>query len=233
MDLCGNEKNKVIGYPERIKTIDFFYRKLNMTNKAYTIITLVSLLIFNIQCQTKEQKQEDKKESIVQKVETRLISIDEVTAFKEHSNEIYDIKELQTSYNKLEKLGEKSSEKFEFKLVAKKLHHNNTSYSNSLRQRITVSIFNYENAETTNQVKTDLLKCFPNDCSEVREGYSGGYKTTPAIYIFDERYIAVMNMRCEDEDGQWEKIKNDFLGRFRNENSKVIEAGCGKISWLE
>jgi hypothetical protein len=206
-----------------------------MISKTYKIITLISLLIFNIQCQTKEpkQEQEENKESIIQKLETRLISIDEITAFKEHSNEVYDIKELQTSYQKLEKLGNKSSEKFEFKLVAKKLHHNSASYSNNLRQRITVSIFNYENAEVTNQVKTDLLKYFPNDCSNIKEGQSRGCKTTPAIYIFDERYIAVMNMRCEDEDEQWEKIKDDFLERFRNENSKVIEAGCGKISWLE
>jgi len=202
-----------------------------MTSKAYTIIALISLLIVNIQCQTKEQ--EEKKQSINQNIETRLISIDDVNSFKDSLNKVYDIKELQASYRRLEKLEGKSSEKFQFKLVAKKLHHNNDSYSGNLRQRITVSIFNYPSTELTNQAKTDLLNCFPNDCSAIKEGHNMGYKTTPAIYIFDERYIAVMNTGCEDVDEEWEKTKNEFLMKFRNKNSKAIEAECGKINWLE
>ena len=46
----------------------------------------------------------------------------------------YNIEKI-SAYQKLHRLDGKSSEKFQFKLVAKKLHSND--YSKNLRQRIT------------------------------------------------------------------------------------------------
>lgn len=205
-----------------------------MINKKHQIISLILLALFTIQCSP--EKQQDDSNSSNEKVEipeARLIQTDEIHSFKESLKSIYTVEEMKPNRWQLKNLGEKSSENFIFKLVAKELHNNKNSYFFDRRQRIKVYIYNYPTSEIANEVTSALFKDFPFDCGPIKEGSKKGCKTTPTIYIFDTQYIAMMRISCEDTNEQWEQIMKDFLSQFRTKNSKVIEAKCGKIQWVD
>ena len=176
--------------------MQYNHNRLEMQNKLSKTIGLVILILVNVQCQT--EKQNNDEPIIIKESKTRLISQDEFSAFQDNLNTLYSIKEKQTTSNQLEKLSKESSQKFLINLTAKQLHNNKHSYFKDRRQRIRISIFNYPSLEFGRKAKTNLLNCFPSDCQRIKEGENIGAKTTPALYILDERYIAIIQISCED-----------------------------------
>lgn len=105
-------------------------------------------------------------------------------------------------------------------------------YNQKSYQRPEITILQFQNTSKCNKAKELLMNCFPNDCQKIEFDVSKSIKITPSIYLLSDMEIMIMKINCENEDGSWNKLKTKFK-RFAMENTKIIEAECGRIKWTK
>ena len=102
------------------------------------------------------------------------------------------------------------------------------NYKQIVSQRLFLGFYKYENKVKCSAALDSLLACFGNDCAKIKWGEQvSSLKATPSIYIVNDSEIIVCHIRCEQINNSWEIFKDELIHTFGEENSGVIESGCG------
>ena len=73
-----------------------------------------------------------------------------------------------------------------------------------------------------------LLNCYGTDCGKLKWGEEGkSLKTTPSIYLINNKEIIVCKIHCDHTNDFWTKFKNELTTKFGCGTSRIIDAGCG------
>jgi hypothetical protein len=131
---------------------------------------------------------------------------------------------------KLKKIG-KHKEIHTLHLKALNPHSNKNSYNKSVFSRIELSEFIYSNDSAFTYTQNELLKCFPNDCFNIKKGESKSIKITPSIIIFGSNKITTALTSCEHVDEKWIRFLSDFVNFYANDSDEIILNECGKLYW--
>ena len=94
--------------------------------------------------------------------------------------------------------------------------------------RLNLSFYNFEDSKKCKDAMNVLLNCFGGDCGKIEWGTPGQTaKTTPCVFVFNEREIITCSISCEQENGYWNGFKEDLIKTLREDPAKIMEAGCG------
>jgi len=95
-------------------------------------------------------------------------------------------------------------------------------------QRLYLSFYQYETSTQRSAALDSLLNCFGGGSGKLVWGVNGkSAKTSPCIYIINEKEIVACHIDYSYQNGIWEKFKYDLEKSFGNESSGIIESGCG------
>lgn len=101
-------------------------------------------------------------------------------------------------------------------------------YDQTVYQRLYLGFYQYETENQCLNALDSLLNCFGTDCGQVKWGENGtSLKTSPAIYLINQKEIIVCKIHCEHANDFWTSFKNDLVIIFGNRASGIIETGCG------
>ena len=103
-------------------------------------------------------------------------------------------------------------------------------YDQTVYQLLFLGFYQYDTEKQCSAALDSLLNCFGTDCGKIEWG--GGdnikyFKTTPRVYLINEKTIITCKIYCEHTDDFWTTFKYDLIMTFGNGASGIIEAGCG------
>ncbi len=101
-------------------------------------------------------------------------------------------------------------------------------YDQKVYQRLFLGFYQYDTDKQCTAALDSLLNCFGTDCGKIKWGdNSKSLKTTPTIYLINEREIIVCKIHCEHTNDFWTTFKHDLALTFGNGSSGIIDASCG------
>lgn len=101
-------------------------------------------------------------------------------------------------------------------------------YNQKVYQRLFLGFYQYENEKLCSSALDSLLNCMGTDCAKLKWGEEQrGFKTTPCLYLINEKEIIVCKIHCEHSNNFWVEFKNDLISTFRSDKTRVIDVGCG------
>lgn len=101
-------------------------------------------------------------------------------------------------------------------------------YDQTVYQRLFLGFYQYDTDKQCSAALDSLLNCFGTDCGKINWGDNGkSLKTTPTIYLINEREIIVCKIHCEHTNDFWTTFKHDLTMTFGNGTSGIIDSGCG------
>jgi hypothetical protein len=101
-------------------------------------------------------------------------------------------------------------------------------YDQTVYQRLFLGFYQYDTEKQCSAALDSLLNCFGTDCCKIKWGDNiKGFKTTPRVYLINEKTIITCKIYCEHVDNFWITFKHDLIMTFGNESSIIIDAGCG------
>ena len=180
-----------------------------------TIILLI--LIFALTSLTSKQDKlatdfQTSVDSFIKKYSADFKTVAET--FNSDGNDFILEKKVKTSWNKTVTLKRKTSFK--------------NKYDQTAYQRLFLGFYQYDTDKQCSAALDSLLNCFGTDCSKLKWGDNGkSLKTTPTIYLINEREIIVCKIHCEHTNDFWTTFKHDLTTTFENATSRIIDAGCG------
>ena len=103
-----------------------------------------------------------------------------------------------------------------------------SKYNQTVYQRLFLGFYQYDTEEQCSAALDSLLNCFGTDCGKIKWGDDvKAIKTTPIVYLINEKTIIFCKIHCEHTDNFWTTFKHDLIMTFGNGASGIIEAGCG------
>ena len=151
-------------------------------------------------------------DSFIKKYSTDFSTVTET--FDSDGNDFILDKKVRTSWDKPVTLKHKTAFK--------------NKYGQTVYQRLFLGFYQYDSGKQCSAALDSLLNCFGTDCGKLKWGDNGkSLKTTPTIYLINEREIIVCKIHCEHTNDFWTTFKNDLTTTFGNGTSGIIEAGCG------
>lgn len=101
-------------------------------------------------------------------------------------------------------------------------------YNQSVYQRLFLGFYQYTTNKECSAALDSLLNCFGTDCGTLKWGDNDkAIKTTPTIYLINDKEIVVCKIHCEHTNDFWTTFKHYLEMTFSSKNSGIIEAGCG------
>ena len=121
--------------------------------------------------------------------------------------------------------------KLEIAIKAKKHHLNSNDSGKKVYTQIQLWQFDFDTNQKCVQVVDSLLNCFPYDCTKIRRQVDLRIKIAPSIWILGNKSIYIAKTSCEQVDEKWIDFKKNFADTFADEDTAIIVADCGKITW--
>jgi hypothetical protein len=134
--------------------------------------------------------------------------------FNSNGNDFILDKKVKTSWSKTVTLKSKTAFK--------------NKYDQTVYQRLFLGFYQYDTDKQCSAALDSLLNCIGTDCGKLKWGDKGkSLKTTPTIYLINEREIIVCKIYCEHTNDFWTTFKNDLTTTFTNTTFGIIDLGCG------
>jgi hypothetical protein len=110
----------------------------------------------------------------------------------------------------------------------------NNKYGQKDYQEYTFTFLYFTEQDSLLKARQDYIDNFSSDGRLSPETTS--IKRPPSFNLITENAIIIFEVSCEghqmDKKWSWDKIKNDLFSNFGNEQSEIIENGCGgPITW--
>ncbi len=87
--------------------------------------------------------------------------------------------------------------------------------------------FTYKSTTEYDKAFFSLVNCFPTDCNTIRYGRNmKGIKTTPALFLFLDSSMLIINTDCYPNTKEWDSII-DLVQEIMPPYKRKIETGCG------
>ncbi|MFM9947251.1 MAG: hypothetical protein ACKV1O_04875 [Saprospiraceae bacterium] len=183
--------------------------------KPTTIILLILTFAFTSLSSKRDKPATDFQTSVdrfVKKYSTDFRTVTET--FNSDGNDFILDKKVKTSWNRTATLKRKTAFKNE--------------YGQTVYQRLFLGFYQYDTDKQCAAALDSLLNCFGTDCGKIKWGDNGiKLKTTPILYLKNEKEIIVCKIKCEHSNDFWTTFKHDLTATFCNGTSGIIDAGCG------
>lgn len=102
------------------------------------------------------------------------------------------------------------------------------SSNQTVYQKVFFGFFEFKNSVLTQNALNIIMNCLGTDCAMIKWGNSDkSIKSTPMIYIINEKEIISCKIKCEHINANWDRLKMDLIKTFGKSGTRIVTVGCG------